>query len=245
MGSSLAAWLQKPTIEDLPKVLLRLVKVPEDYGFGGDKGFTALEKDFLNVNACDTPVQLANSNTHCLSSAQIESDIPITTVRALCETVFWCTAQEAIITETIPYDVITWLPHGHILAHGKANFNQPLRQPGRNSIVGDDYWSNDKNYTCINQQRIAGHDIELSVRRKCSKYGKGGIVQFCVKCRKWFHPNGICHDFDSCVPVLVHITCTHHMHKIIYSFIHLKMQHCLCNISILYYSSRCLFCLAL
>ena len=194
----------KPTVDELPKVPLCLAKVPEDYRFGRDKGFTGLEKDFPNVNACDTPVQVANSNTHRLSSAQIESDIPITTVRAPCETVFWRTAQEAILTEKIPYAVIPWLPHGHILAHGEANLNMPLRQPGRHSIVGDDYWSNSKNYTRINQERIAGHGIESSVRQKRRKCGEGGIVQFCVKCRKWFHANDICHDFQSCVPVLVH-----------------------------------------
>ena len=68
MGSSLASCIDKPTVEELPRISLRLAKVPEDYSFGGDKGFTGLEKDFPNVNACDTPVQVANSKTHCLSS---------------------------------------------------------------------------------------------------------------------------------------------------------------------------------
>ena len=60
--------------------------MPEDYGIGGDKGCTDIERDLPNVNCIDTPAQVANSKTQRLSSEQIIYEIPITKLCAPCET---------------------------------------------------------------------------------------------------------------------------------------------------------------
>ena len=93
MGSDIASHLNKPAVCDVPNIPLHLAKVPEDYAFGGDKGFTGIEIDFPNVNAVDTLPQVANSKTHWLSAGQIKLEIPITKTRAPCKTVFFRTSQ--------------------------------------------------------------------------------------------------------------------------------------------------------
>ncbi|KAL7528715.1 hypothetical protein ACHAXR_002590, partial [Thalassiosira sp. AJA248-18] len=169
MGSELAQDVTKPTLETLQQLPLRLAKIPEDYGVGGDKGFTCIERLLPNVNAVDTPPQVANSKTHRLSTEQIQSEIPITTVRAACETVFKRVNNEAFMAEKIPYWLIPFLPHGHSLAHGEANLCQPLRLPGRNAIVGADYWQNVTAYTGIQQTTQVERNIRTSARRICRK----------------------------------------------------------------------------
>ncbi len=64
MGSKLAVDIKKPTCGDLPTIPLRLAKIPQDYGLGGDKGFSGVEGYLPNLNEVVTPPQVANSNTH-------------------------------------------------------------------------------------------------------------------------------------------------------------------------------------
>jgi len=151
-----------------------------------------------NCNDVKNPVHLQNSKMHRLSEQQIVSDIPITSVRAPCETDFSRTGQEDILGEKIDYYLIHWLPHGHALAHGEANLCMPLRYPGKNSIVGSDYWKNEEHYTRIQQPAVAAREVGMNERRPCSYCKQGGIVQFCKSCDKWYHPNDRCHDFDGC-----------------------------------------------
>lgn len=198
MGSTLATNIPKPSLDELHKLPLRLAKIPQDCGVGGDKGFSGIEYYLPNCNEVVTPPQVANSKKERLSKDQIESEIPITTVRAPCETVFRRVDNEAVMKEKVPYWIIPWLPHGHALAHGEANLCRPLRFPGRNSIVGDDYWANKKNYTRIQQPYQAGRDISTSTRRECKKCKRSGIVEFCSSCSKWYHSD--CHNFGTCDP---------------------------------------------
>ena len=101
MGSDLAKNVPMPSTDDIPKLPLRLAKIPEEYGVGGDKGFTGIECDMPNVNDVVTPVQLHNSKTHRLSPEQIASDIPLTSVHAPYETVFSRTGLENALKEKI------------------------------------------------------------------------------------------------------------------------------------------------
>ena len=55
--------------------------------------------------------------------------------------------EEDALQGKIPYYMIPLLPYAHSLGHGEANLRQPFRRPGKNSIVGDDYWANMKLYT--------------------------------------------------------------------------------------------------
>ena len=87
MGSKLATNVPKPSLDDIHKLPLRLAKIPQDCGVVGDKGFSGIEYHLPNCNEVVTPPQIANSKKECLSKDQIESEIPITTIRAPCETV--------------------------------------------------------------------------------------------------------------------------------------------------------------
>ena len=77
-----------PTLTELGHIPLRLAKIPGDYKIGGDKGFSGIEHDLPNCNGTDTPPGVVNSNKERLSREQIEAEIPLTTVRGSCETVF-------------------------------------------------------------------------------------------------------------------------------------------------------------
>jgi hypothetical protein len=88
MGSKLAMHVGMPIFEDLDPIPLRLAKIPEDYGVGGDKGFSGIEQSLPNNNDADTPPGIVNSKKERLSKEQIEAEIPITTVWGASETVF-------------------------------------------------------------------------------------------------------------------------------------------------------------
>mmetsp|Transcript_10347 Transcript_10347/g.17581 ORF Transcript_10347/g.17581 Transcript_10347/m.17581 type:complete len:214 (-) Transcript_10347:8-649(-) len=103
MGSTLASHITKPSLDELPKLPLRLAKIPEDCGLGGDKGFSGIEYSLPNCNEVVTPPQVANSKKQRLSKDQIESEVPITSVRAPCETVFKRVDNEAVMKEKVPY----------------------------------------------------------------------------------------------------------------------------------------------
>ena len=198
MGSELAADVEKPTLDQIPKIPLRLAKLPADYGFCGDKGFTGIEALLPNVNLVVTPPAVVNSKTHRLSAEMIASEIPVTTVRAPCETVFARVQNENVLRERVKYRLIPYLPHGHILATGETNLNKPLRRPGRQSIVDDDYWNDVVEYRTLERPAVPDLDVAQSARRVCATCGRSGIVLFCEKCKGWFHLEGDCHDFSSC-----------------------------------------------
>ena len=203
MGSDLAKDIPKPLPDDLPNIPLRLAKIPADYALCGDKGFTGIEHYLPNVNEVVTPATVANSKTHRLSSEQIVSEIPVTSIRAPCETFFWRVVQEEALSEKIPYYLLSYLPYAHAIAHGFANLYEPLRRPGRNSIVGDDYWDNKREYTRIEQGNIDPENVQLSTRRVCKKCSEGGLVQYCPGCKSFFHFDRNCHDFKGCQPTTV------------------------------------------
>ena len=196
MGSNLAENIVMPDLKDIKEIALRLVKIPERYGVGADKGFTGIEKFLPNCNDADTPPGVVNSKKERLSKDQIEAEIPITTVRGGSETVFKRIVNEDALREKIPYYLIQWLPHVHALAHGEANLCKPFRYPGRNSSVGADYWDNKIDYARTSRTTTQSYYIGTSRKRMCSKCKTGGIVEICSSCKKWYH--GRCHDFESC-----------------------------------------------
>ena len=161
MGSDLADSRPKPAHDQLPKVPLRLAKIPHDYGIGADKGFVDIQCDLPNLNKEDTPVLIRNSKQQRQSPEQIQHETPITTTRAHSETVFKLVKLEKALRETVPYWLIVYLQQAWSLAHGQANLFPPLRYPGRNAIVGRDYWEGKVNYTRIHQPRQAATDVEI------------------------------------------------------------------------------------
>ena len=80
----------KPSVENLPKLLLKLSKISEDIAVGSDKGFDETSADFPNINDVVTPMEVNNSKTCRFSKAQTVSEITITTKRLGCETVLKC-----------------------------------------------------------------------------------------------------------------------------------------------------------
>ena len=199
MGSKLASKFPKPSLNELPKIPLRLAKIPEDWGLGADKGFNGISGLLPNINEVLTPVQLSNYTTQSLSTAQIISEIPITTSRGGCETVFERISHEKILRERIPYWLLPWLPHGHALAHGMANLCQPIRKFGPYSIVNDDYWENRKDYSLIEQPVQEARDVCTSAKKICNvcrKVQEAIDVVKCSICGKWYHQS--CHAVNNC-----------------------------------------------
>jgi len=80
MGSKLATNVPKPSLDDIHNLPLRLAKIPQDCGVGGDNGFSGIEYNLPNCNEVVTPPQIANSKKERLSKDQIESAIPIMSV---------------------------------------------------------------------------------------------------------------------------------------------------------------------
>lgn len=197
-GSQLASDTPKPSKEDLPKVPLRLAKIPEEFDVGADKGFTDISYMLPNLNFVETPYKLDNSKTQHKSEEQILADIPLTTCRAPTETIFRRNNYNAIMQEPIPYWLLSFIAHGHMVAHGESNLYNPLRYPGRYAIVTEDYWKNKVDYTLIERPKRPHVNVESSARRKCSRCGQGGIVMICEKCKNWYHRNGQCHDSEDC-----------------------------------------------
>ncbi len=56
----MASKVTKPSADELPKIPLRLVKIPPDYGLCGGKGFSGIEAFLPNVNIVDTPPAIVN-----------------------------------------------------------------------------------------------------------------------------------------------------------------------------------------
>lgn len=80
----------------------------------------------------------------------------------------------------------------------EANLCRPLRYPGRNCIVGEDYWNNNKHYILIAQPTLISNRVETSRRRECYHCKKNNIVvQICTACNKWYCPHG-CHQYNNC-----------------------------------------------
>ena len=195
MGSPLAGNTPKPTFEELPKIPLGLAKIPEGVSLAGDKGFTGLENVLPNLNQCENPAH-AKSAKERQSEEQIVSEVPLTSKRAVCETVFKRVVLQALLREKIPYYLIPWIPHASSLAHGEVNLNQPSRRPGRGAIVGDDYWNNVIDYRLIERDTVQSKNVEESSNRLCHKCNGRGITLHCQKCKRWFHED--CHDFGNC-----------------------------------------------
>ncbi|EJK76479.1 hypothetical protein THAOC_01755 [Thalassiosira oceanica] len=197
MGSDLAGNTPKPLFDELPKVPIGLAKIPEGVPVAGDKGFAGLERHLPMINPVRHPA-LATKKEERQSEAMILGEVPLTSQRATCETVFDRVQKEEILREKIPYYLIPWIPHATALAHGEVNLHQPSRQPGRGAIVGNNYWTNVKDYTKVQQNTIQSKNVEESSKRLCTKCKEPGITLHCAKCGKWFHFNEVCHDFGDC-----------------------------------------------
>ena len=129
-----------PNVDELPKIWLRLAKIPALYMILADKGFADTERDYPNFNQVETPTKLAAGKGYRKSQEHIKRDRPLTSSRFSAETVFSRVYSEDILNGKIPYYLIPLLPYAHSLAHGEANLCQPFRRPGDNSLVSDEYW---------------------------------------------------------------------------------------------------------
>lgn len=152
--------------------------------------------------------------------AHIRKDKPLCSARFSSETYFFRVDNEDIMKDIVPYWLLPIFPHAHALAHGEANLCMPFRKPGRNSIVGDDYWDNNKDYTRLDQTNHEAMSVELESHggegsmfadvemedtqfdepgqpycMHCYSYG-WGFLYHCNKCDEWYHLD--CHIPDEC-----------------------------------------------
>ena len=148
MGSSMVkeSEVPMPELDELQTIWLRLAKIPAAYKVLADKGFADTGRDYPWFNLIETPTRLAASKGYRKAPGHIKRDRPQTSSRFSAETVFKRVYEEDALQGKIPYYMIPLLPYAHLLGHGEANLRQPFRRPGENSIVGDDYWENVKEY---------------------------------------------------------------------------------------------------
>jgi hypothetical protein len=174
--------VDKPTLEELPEIYLRLAKIPPSFRIGTDKGFKGTDRDYPWMNHVICPTTLRDMKGYRKTAWHIRRDRPLCSARFSSETFFYRVDDDDIMKDTVPYWCIPVFPHAHALAHGEANLCMPFRRPGRNSIVGDDYWENKIQYTRLD----IVHDVDMDnieaeggERRcaQCLSCGWGGSVQ--------------------------------------------------------------------
>ena len=81
MGSKLATNIPKPSFDGIHKLPLLIAKIPQDCGVVDDKGFSGIEYHLPNCNEVVAPPKIANSKKERLIKDQIESEIPIPSIR--------------------------------------------------------------------------------------------------------------------------------------------------------------------
>ena len=72
-------------VDELPKIWLRLAKIPALYKILADKGFADTERDYPNFNQVETPTKLAASKGCRKSQEHIKRDRPLTRVHRVLE----------------------------------------------------------------------------------------------------------------------------------------------------------------
>jgi len=139
MGSNLAGSTNVPELDEIKEsVPLRLYKIPEDHSLGADKRYHGTDGDLPGCNKVDCPHLLRNSKTHRLSRDQIIEDVGITTTRGGCETVFFSSRLRSHLEGENPILVDSISPLWPRTGSRRAYLYQPLRYPGRFSIVDSD-----------------------------------------------------------------------------------------------------------
>ena len=215
MGSSMVPDIEKPTREELPEIYLRLAKIPPSFCVGTDKGFKGTDRDYPWFNRVFSPTKLSELKGYRKTGYHIRRDRPLCSARFSSETFFFRVDDDDIMKDTIPYWHIPIFPYAHALAHGEANLCMPFRTPGRNSIVGKDYWDNKKDYTRLDQDnndhanaemtRTEGavHNVEMEEvqqqqQSSCTYCGSAGwgMVYLCQRCNHWYHNE--CHNVNEC-----------------------------------------------
>ena len=145
LGSSLVPDdVPMPQKEDLPKIWLRLAKIPPDYDGLGDKGFEKTTRMNPNMNTMRTPFKLSNDQAieYRRGAGMISADRETSYSRAPAEINYGRYRNDETLQPVVPYWQLAMLPYANEWAHADMNLLDPIRKPGERSIVAevDDYY---------------------------------------------------------------------------------------------------------
>lgn len=131
------------TDADVPQIALRLAKIPPGWELLGDKGFEKTDRFFPFMNAVRTPLVLRSRDTKQYRTVELAGEDgkkSLCTLRYTSEVGFSRVTILDGLKDVIPYRNLSILQHMHHWGHAMINLKMPLRRPGRNSVVGRDYW---------------------------------------------------------------------------------------------------------
>ena len=145
MGSSLAPQnVPEPTLEELPKIPLRLAKIPHQYDELGDKGFHNTTRMNPNMNTTRTPYKLSSDEVvdYRRSEEMIAKDRETSYTRVPAEDNFERYRNDLILKDRVPYWNIAMLPYAHEWGHANMNLLEPVRKPGSGNTLTliENYW---------------------------------------------------------------------------------------------------------
>ncbi|EJK54476.1 hypothetical protein THAOC_25893, partial [Thalassiosira oceanica] len=133
LGSSLApASLPMPSERDLPVLPLGLAKIPPEFCVLGDKGFHKTTRLNPNLNLSKTPWKLSDEKVK-----DFRRD-----TRAVAENNYERFRNDVILKNKVPYWKIAMLPYAMEWGHANMNLQDPIRRPGKQSLVAGvaNYW---------------------------------------------------------------------------------------------------------
>jgi len=142
-GSDLADGEAAPAAEDLPKIALRLAKVPAGMSLLCDKGFERDSRHYPKFNRILTPMLLRKMKYagYRFSKGQVRLNREKCKLRYSSEVAFSSALREEGLVDVIPYGLIYILPHIHSWGHAVINLKHPSKPYGRDKVVGNDYFN--------------------------------------------------------------------------------------------------------
>ncbi|EJK63993.1 hypothetical protein THAOC_15319 [Thalassiosira oceanica] len=145
LGSSLApASLPMPSERDLPVLPLGLAKIPPEFCVLGDKGFHKTTRLNPNLNLSKTPWKLSDEKVKDFRRGQdmITDDRATSDTRAVAENNYERFRNDVILKNKVPYWKIAMLPYAMEWGHANMNLQDPIRRPGKQSLVAGvaNYW---------------------------------------------------------------------------------------------------------
>lgn len=127
-------------ISDLPRLPLRLNKIPGDVDGCGDKGFYASHNDYPNCNAVHTPDLMSNLPVYQYHENAVGSKRGLCKLRWTSESANTRIIQPDASKDVIEYRNFAIQPFVVEWGHALVNLGNPCRKPGRDSGIPDDYF---------------------------------------------------------------------------------------------------------
>jgi hypothetical protein len=124
----------------VPELYLRLAKIPPKTEGFGDKGFEKTDRYYPYFCRIRTPRVLRERDVKQYDTVELADKRLMCTGRYTAEVVFSNTIHVDILKDNVSYENIKLLPYAVEIGLAHSNNRKPLRKPGRNSGLPNDYW---------------------------------------------------------------------------------------------------------